>query len=379
MAAFAVRNLALPDLAARDVAAWHGLQAASARRSPLTSYDFARLSDAAHGDVRVILAGEGEQPELILPFHARANRFARPLGAVFSDIHGPLVAEGFTASFAQVLARAGVSAYRFAGLEETQLLAGAVAGYDTAFAIDLDAAPDAYIAARRSLHQKYIKNYQRLEAKLQREHGELAFIVADDSDAHVDALMRWKRDQLARTARFDILGVSENRLMLALARGLTGDLAGLMLTLTLNGQPIAAHFGVRLGDHYHPWIAAYDPAWATFSPGMILIRRAIEAMPQLGLKRYELGVGHAQYKRLYANSERALGQGVVFGVGVHAAAERAGEAMGRSFDRIDALRRLRRRADLIAAAEPRPHRRAAALADALLRRARFSGVEANDG
>ena len=25
-----------------------------------------------------------------------------------------------------------------------------------------------------------------------------------------------------------------------------------MLTLTLNGKPVAGHFGVQLGDHYHP-------------------------------------------------------------------------------------------------------------------------------
>ena len=113
--------------------------------------------------------------------------------------------------------------------------------------------------------------------------------------------------------------------------------------------------------------------WRNSRPASFLISRAIHAMPQLGLTRYELGVGHAQYKRIYANEARELYQGIAFGGGFHAVTERAGEQLGRTLEHLPApvahaMRRLRRRADQIAAAETRPMKRVAALTDAFLKR-----------
>jgi CelD/BcsL family acetyltransferase involved in cellulose biosynthesis len=323
--------------------------------------------------------------EFVLPFHARGNHFARPLGGAFSDVHGALNAEGFTPDLADVLRRAGLSAYRFTGLDDDgPLFAPFHAGSDTSLAIRLEGSPEDFIAQRRRDNAKRVKNYQRLETKLEREQGELALMAPDNSSTHFERLLDWKRDQLGRSGYFDILAVPEAMRLLRLARDLGPEsaLRGLMLTLTLNGKPIAGHFGVQLGDHYHPWIAAYDPALSPFSPGLILISRAIRAMPALGLTRYELGVGHAQYKRIYANEARELYRGVAFGGGFQAATERAGEQLGRSLEALPApishaMRRLRRRADQIAAAETRPMKRAAALADAFIKRSlRPSAVEA---
>jgi CelD/BcsL family acetyltransferase involved in cellulose biosynthesis len=383
-----VRESALGALQLPDVMAWRALQAASARRSPLTSYEFAKLADAAHGDVRVVLAGREDAVEFVLPFHARGNRFARPLGGAFSDVHGALAAEGFTPDLADILRSAGVSAYRFTGLDDAgPIFAPFHAGSDTSLAIHLEGSPEHFIAERRRDNVKRVKNYQRLENKLEREQGELKLIAPDDSDANFEQLLAWKRDQLHRTGFFDILAVPETMRLLRLARDLgpNSELRGLMLTLTLNGTPVAGQFGVALGDHYHPWIAAYDPALAPFSPGLILISRAIHAMPALGLTRYELGVGHAQYKRIYANEARELYQGVAFGGGFHAVTERAGEHLGRSLERLPApvahaMRRLRRRADQIAAAERRPMQRVAALTDAFIKRSfRPSAAETAHG
>jgi CelD/BcsL family acetyltransferase involved in cellulose biosynthesis len=370
-----VKALPLADLSPAERDSWRALHAASPRRSPLTSLEFATLADAAHGDVRVLLAGR-DAVEFVLPFHARANRFARPLGGAFSDVHAPLIAEGFAPNLPALLRRAGLSAFRFTGLDmDAPAFAPHIAASDTSFAIRLDQPAEAFLAARRAEHAKQVKNYTRLENKLAREQGELRFEAPDMDEAHFEQLLAWKRDQLHRTGFFDILAVPENERFLRLAwasRHETG-MRGLLLTLTLNGKPIAAHFGVQLGDHYHPWIAAYDAQLAQFSPGITLISRAIQAMPALGLSLYELGVGHAHYKKIYANEERPLHQGIVYGGGARAAMERTGEALGRSLESLPrpmahAAARLRRRADQIAVSETRPMKRAAALADAFLKR-----------
>ncbi|MEP7209946.1 MAG: GNAT family N-acetyltransferase [Alphaproteobacteria bacterium] len=371
-----VRRVPMAQMDQPTVDAWRKLHAQSPLRSPLTSYEFAHLADDAWGDVEVILGEHRSETVFALPVHMRANRFARPVGGAFSDVHGPLAAEGFAGQAQAILRRAGVSAYRFSGLDDpAEAFAAHVATRDTSLAIALNGPADAYLAERRAANVKRIKNYQRLETKLARERGELKLIAPDRSEEHFERLLEWKRDQLDRSGYFDFLDVAANRRLLDLARHAAGQgLAGLHLTLMLNDRPIAGHFGVRLGAHYHPWIAAYDPEFADFSPGIILISRAILAMPALGLTHYELGVGHTHYKKHYANIERAVGAGVMFGGGVSAMTERVGEAVGRGLEALPsrrvahAMARLRRRTDQIAASETHFSRRAAAMADALMRR-----------
>jgi CelD/BcsL family acetyltransferase involved in cellulose biosynthesis len=371
-----VRCAPLSRIDQPTIDAWRKLHAQSPLRSPLTSYEFACLADDAWGDVEVILGKHRSETVFVLAAHLRANRFARPIGGAFSDVHGPLAATGFADQAQAILRRAGVSAYRFSGLDDpADAFAANIATRDTSLAVVLEGSAEAYIAACRTANVKRIKNYQRLETKLAREHGELKLIASDHSEDNFERLLAWKRDQLVRTGYFNFLDVAPNRRLLDLARHANGQgLAGLHLTLMLNDRPIAGHFGVRLGAHYHPWIAAYDPEFEQFSPGIILISRAILAMPALGLTHYELGVGHTHYKKHYANVERQVGAGVVFGGGVGAMTERAGEAVGRGLEALPSRRishavaRLRRRAEQIAASETQFIRRAAAMADALVRR-----------
>ena len=71
------------------------------------------------------------------------------------------------------------------------------------------------------------------------------------------------------------------------------------------------HFGLRSPTIYHPWIAAFDPDFAAFSPGIVLLSRAIRAMPDLGLTRYELSGGCGHYKAAFSSEEAPLSQGLV--------------------------------------------------------------------
>ncbi len=382
-----VRRTTLDGLTPAEAAAWTRLHGQSRLKSPLTSLDFARLASEALEDVEVVVASLDGEPGFFLPYHRRSNRFARPVGGAFSDLHGPIATPALAMMGAEILRRAGLSGFRFHGLEDP---AGAfnagVISEDMSYSIVLKDDAAAYLAQRRAEHSKQIKNYVRLEAKLEREAGDLELIADDTSHANFQDLLGWKHRQLAETGLFNYLEAPRVRTFLERARQRceTNGLQGLMLTLTLGGKPIAGHFGVRLGEVYHPWIAAYDPVYARYSPGLILIRRAIEAMPNLGLATYELGAGHSQYKKVYAAQVTSIGAGVVFGGGFSGAVERAGEAMAQSLERFpekrisSAVQRMRRRADVIASAEQRKLHRVGAFADALLRRgfapAQLAGV-----
>ena len=72
---------------------------------------------------------------------------------------------------------------------------------------------------------------------------------------------------------------------------------------------MAGQFGVRQGDYFHPWIASVDPEMSAWSPGQLFLTRAIEAMPGLGLRAYDLGPSHDHYKRPYALTQVMVGEG----------------------------------------------------------------------
>ena len=90
-----------------------------------------------------------------------------------------------------------------------------------------------------------------------------------------------------------------------------GSLQGCMVTLRAGDRPIAADFGPREGGSFHPWISAYDPEMAPYSPGMLLLVRAIEAMPQFGLDTYDLGPSPETYKPYFASEVRQVACGAV--------------------------------------------------------------------
>lgn len=96
--------------------------------------------------------------------------------------------------------------------------------------------------------------------------------------------------------------------------------------------------------------------------------QAIEAMPRLGLRTYDLGPGHEHYKRLYSLSSRTITSGVRFASGEAGAVLRATEqAWAIAGARGPGLAgRLRRRLDVISASEATVPDRLRGYADTLV-------------
>jgi CelD/BcsL family acetyltransferase involved in cellulose biosynthesis len=225
----------------------------------------------------------------------------------------------------------------------------------TAHVIDLGGTDaEAYLEAVRAASPKKIKNWRRLDNKLEREMGTVELVGPDRSRQAFDQLIAWKREQLDRTGVHDFLRPDWTRaLMSDLFAKQDGPLQGLMINLYAGGELVSGHFGVRAGGVYHPWIASTNPAYAEWSPGQIFFMRAIAAMPGLGLTRYDLGPGHDHYKGAYALSQIQIGDGTA------TASSMAGRVAS-SLDGVWALAgangagpvgKLRRRIDAIASVE----------------------------
>jgi CelD/BcsL family acetyltransferase involved in cellulose biosynthesis len=352
-----------PDaLDVRDLAAWREwTRATPAFASPLLGPAFARLVGGVRDDAAVAVFRRDGRPVGVLAHHRRPGGLARPIGAPWSDCHALLTPPGETLDWRAALRAAGLAAFRFTGLVDPHgVFQGAGHDHeDEAYVVALPAAQGgpAYWEQLRAGSPKRFKNIRRLEHKLDREEGPLELVVGDRSPDALDIVFRWKREQFRRSGLHDVLHPAWCREMMArLFTSQDAELTGLLVTLRARGRVIAGHYGARAGAIYHPWIAAYDPAFAAVSPGLVFLSMMVRKMPEAGLARYELSGGHAHYKTVFASGAEALSVG---------AAELRPPGAVRA--RPELLVRVRRRLDHIAAAEitlgGRLHGVAAALSD----------------
>ena len=61
----------------------------------------------------------------------------------------------------------------------------------------------------------------------------------------------------------------------------------------------------------HWWFPVYDPEFSRLDPGWMQIRAMLEASPQLGLERIDLGRGDGEWKRWLATGHQLVCQGAV--------------------------------------------------------------------
>ena len=374
----ATQTLHPADLSSDDIATWRAIAAADpAFASPLLGPDFARAVGAVRPDARVAIWRQDGEAVGFLPHHLKTGGLARPIGAPLSDYHALVSRESMAAG--EALAQAGLGAFRFTGLIDPQsLFDGAVRADRTAYVIELDQGADVYLEALRAQSPKRFKNYRRLQSKIARELGELTLSAPDQDRAAFDQLIAWKREQLQRTGAHDFLAPAWTRQLMDSLLAITeGDFRGLMITLRVEGRVVAGHFGVRLGDVYHPWIAATDPELGAYSVGQLFLLQVIAAMPDLGLRTYDLGPGHDHYKAPYALTHRQIGDGTALAAGAAGWRSRLGEGAWRLAGAGcgPIALRVRRRFETISDVELTLGGRVRGLANAVASKARRTGVE----
>jgi CelD/BcsL family acetyltransferase involved in cellulose biosynthesis len=344
------------ELSAEEASAWRGWCAAEpAFRNPLLGPDFAMAVGRARGDARAAVLHRGGTLVGAFAFHERPNGFARPIGSTFSDYHALLSAPGERIDGRQALAAIGVSAIRFTGLIDPR---GAFPtmriSQDRGYAIELGGSLEAHDEALRSANPKRFKNWRRLQNKLEREFGEISLEADATSRDDFDALLGWKRDQLRRTGLHDVLRPGwAQELLWDLFEQRSGEMRGAMVLLRAGGRLVAGQFGVVQNGACHVWISAMDPECASCGPGLVLMHRMPQAMAALGVEVWDLGPGYAHYKEGFSSRRIDVGEGLVLDEG-HAG--RAARSVERAWvfagdGRVQAVGRLRRRLDHIAAAE----------------------------
>ncbi|MHB8528429.1 MAG: GNAT family N-acetyltransferase [Caulobacteraceae bacterium] len=356
---FETRVVHPSELTDREVAAWSAMQALEPKfASPLLGPHFARAVGNVREDARVALYGRGGRLVGVLPHHRRPLGFARPIGAPFSDYHGLVTGRAEGLSGPEALSAARLAAFKFSGLVDPFGVFGQPPDADArgggkGYRIVLGDEASAYFAALGRGSRNRSRNYRRYSEKLRQDFGPLRMVSHEDRGA-LEELLAWKRGQIERTGVQDFLGGNWAAALLAdVFHSREGPLQGLALSLFAGERQVAGHFGVRLGAHFHPWIGASDPALDAYSPGLVHQWMAIEAMPELNLRVYDLGPGAGHWKALFANSEVPIGEGL-------ATADGPAGRYAKGRERLWALpglvshpiaERLRRRLDQIAQSE----------------------------
>lgn len=304
---FTARTVHPSDLTASDIAAWNALRdRAETYGSCLLGPDFARIVGHTDMSARIGFIYDGRELVTVFPYTRSIFGLARPLGAPFSDYSGPLVLAGRAPSMRQILKLLHLAAFRSdTVMDPHDHFNLPTASLSDTHIIRLHTlTPDAYLEGQRSAYPKRFKNFRRLERRMSEQIPDLEFVFGKPAEDAVTAIMDFKSLQFRHSGLIDITNAKASRKILD---AVIDSPNAFMVGLWNNGDLVSAHFGVKIGDCFHPWVAAYKAELSSLSPGHVLFRHIIMAMPEMGITEYDLSGGHDSYKKYYANATRTIG------------------------------------------------------------------------
>ncbi|MEV0254888.1 GNAT family N-acetyltransferase [Streptomyces sp. NPDC050732] len=307
------------ELTAADRAAWTALQSKAhlngspGLANPFLSPGFALAVGHERRGVRIAVAREAGGPAAFLPFQRSATGVGRAIGLGISDCQGLVHRPGFDWDARELLRACGLSLWEFDHLVAGQAPFEAHAtGTFASPVIDLDQGYDAYLRRLREHSPKFIKPTLAKERRLSRHHGPVRYVHDERDPAVLTTLMGWKSAQYRRTGRSDRFARPWIvRLLHRLFHTRTDSFAGVLSVLYAADVPVAAHFGLRSERIHTCWFPAYDPAYAKYSPGLIMHLHMAEGAAADGIAHIDLGRGQKAYKDSLKTRELVVSEGWV--------------------------------------------------------------------
>lgn len=160
---------------------------------------------------------------------------------------------------------------------------------------------DGFLAARSSNFRQQLR---RRERRLAREHQLTFRLVQDAADlpSALDALFRLHALRWSNGSPFQAREAFHREFAaIGFERGWTR-----IWLLELDGQPVAAWYGLRFAGAECYYQAGRDPAWDDRSVGFVLLAHSIRAAFQDGIEEYRFLRGHEAYKYRFAAEDPGL-------------------------------------------------------------------------
>ncbi|WP_420719717.1 GNAT family N-acetyltransferase [Streptomyces sp. NRRL WC-3618] len=307
------------ELTAADRAAWTALQAKAHLHgspelaNPFLSPEFALAIGRCRRGVRIAVLREGGEPAAFFAFQRSAAGVGRAVGLGVSDCQGLVHRPGFTWDARELLRACGLAVWEFDHLAAGQTPFEAdVSGTFPSPVMDVDQGYEAYLAGLRARSPKFTRTTLAKERRLGRDAVEVRYVHDERDPAALATLMAWKSAQYRRTGRSDRFAHPWiTRLVQQLFHTRSDPFAGVLSVLYADGKPVAAHFGLRTERVLACWFPAYDPAYAKYSPGLILHLRMAEGAAADGIAYLDLGRGQKEYKDSLKTRELMVSEGWV--------------------------------------------------------------------
>jgi CelD/BcsL family acetyltransferase involved in cellulose biosynthesis len=304
------------QLEATDAAAWSALQKADPQvASPFFRPEFAAAVASVREDVYVAVIERAGETIGFFPFQTSAFSTGHPVGGPLSDCQGFVMRAGVDWDASRIVRECGMSEWRFDHTLANQKQIQQYHRVETQSPIiDLSRGYESYVEGRRRDGSEQIKKASALLRKLEREVGPVRFEMHSPDVRMLRRLMRWKSRQYRLSGKLDIFGVPwVTKVVEKIHAEKHEDFAGLFSQLTVGDLPIAGHMGMRSKTVWHYWIPAYDPGYARYSPGIILLLKMAEHANRMGISTIDMGIGRALYKQRLMNGVIPLAEGAVPG------------------------------------------------------------------
>lgn len=302
------------ELGPDDLAAWRSMQHKTASlASPFLAPEFTLAVGNFRPNARVAVLSDG--PELVgfFPFERRRLGVGVPIGAGLNNCQGLIHAPAMEWDPRALLRACRVSVWQFDSLVAGQKPFEPYAARMTPLpVIDLADGFEIYQEKLRVKSPKFCREVARKARKLEREAGELRFVLDSRDAAGLHALICWKSDQYRRNGMVDIF---DRPWVVGLVDQLfstrNGHFSGLLSVLYAGEMPVAAQFGLRSGHLLGGWFCAYDSRFGRQSPGLLQHVRTVQEAPALGVYLIDMGIGSERYKQTLKSYDLSIGAGTV--------------------------------------------------------------------
>ena len=308
------------ELTPADRTAWTTLQSQASCRdwpqmaNPFLSPEFTLAVGSRKRGVRVAVAREPSgEPVAFFPYQRFPGGVGRAVGIGLSDCQGLVHRPGFQWHADELLSACGLALWEFDHLAAGQhpFERSATASFPSPV-IDVAEGWDAYLAQLRKKSPSLTRTTLAKERRLKRQHTDVHYVHDERDPAALRTLMEWKSAQYLRTGlndRFARPWITQ--LVQQLFHTRSEPFAGILSVLYADGRPVSAHFGLRTERVLAWWFPAYDPAFAKYSPGLILLMHLAEAAARDGIAYLDLGRGESRYKDSFKTGELSVSEGLV--------------------------------------------------------------------
>ena len=302
---------AVESLPSSHLLAWDDLLGlAGPYKNPNFSPWFARAV-SAH---RPTLAGMLWNKDILLavmPFHRLSGGgVCEALALGVSDYHGPLFHPDSRVPYVDFIHRLGIEEFRFDHLMADLRIRNRPMAWQPTHLINLAKGETGYRWDLRNRKSHLWAEMTHQWRRLEREVGPLSFVADLRSAETLAVLIEWKSRQFRRTQALDDFDMPWNAPFLhELLRTRERSCTGLLSGLFVNKFPIALHMGSVSPEVLQTCYTAYDPAYAEYSPGSLLLFSQVTHCLRQGIPILDLGKGNEPYKRRWANDSLWVAEG----------------------------------------------------------------------